>query len=104
MWKKCDIECDAVSCLPIFKLCPWCFQQPSGDSAHGLFVLSRVFGNDLYRRTRACLFCIFVTPTTVPLHYFVNSGSFLWAVHIFSFHVWPFAFKLQVTWIKNYCS
>jgi len=36
-------------------------------------------------------------PMTVPLHYFVNSGSFLWAVRIFSFHVWPSAFMLQVT-------
>jgi len=26
------------------------------------------------------------------------------AIQVFSFHVWPFAFMLQVTWIKNYRS
>jgi len=25
-------------------------------------------------------------------------------IQVFSFHVWPFAFMLPVTWIKNYCS
>jgi len=59
--------------------------------------LARVFHYDLNRRTRACLLCIFVPLPTVPLQYYVNSGYFLWVVHIFSLHDWLFAFMLQVT-------
>jgi len=37
----------------------------------------------------------------------VNSDSFYWAlsvvtVHIYLLHVWPFAFMLQMTWIKAF--
>jgi len=29
---------------------------------------TRVFDYDLYRRTQACMLCVFFSPSTVPLH------------------------------------
>jgi len=83
----------------VFSTAQWRLRH-TGDR---LLELSRVFGNDLYRRTWTCLLCMFVPPPTVQLHYFVNSGSFLWTVHIFSFHVWTFTFMLQavIAWLES---
>jgi len=33
--------------------------------------------------------------------YKTHLATLLVTVHIFSFHVWPFAFMLQVTWVKQ---
>ena len=48
---------------------------------HGL--IDRVFDYDLYWRTRACLLCIPVPPSTVPIHYVVYSGYFHWTLSLF---------------------
>jgi len=74
---------NAVSFLPVFQamflflIARWRFRH-TGSSG-----LARFFDYDLYWRTRACLFRIFVPPPTVPLHYVVNSGSFLLAFTLF---------------------
>jgi len=49
----------------------------------GSLGLARLLNYDLHRRTRTCLLCIFVPPPTVPLHYVVNSRSFLWTFSLF---------------------
>jgi len=60
--------------------------------------LAHVFDYTLYRRMRAC----FVYLCHHPLSHFTNLltrplSLDLITVLIFSFHVWPFAFMLQVT-------
>jgi len=47
-------------------------------TGEGLLGLSRVFGNDLYMRKRACLLCIFVPPIDV------GAGTFLGVRRIFA--------------------
>ena len=49
----------------------------------GFSGFARVFDYNLYRRTQACLLCMFVLPPTVPLHEGVNSASFLMALSLF---------------------
>jgi len=111
MWKRCDFECVlrqaslmGHSCLFFYAvfLVFLTAQWRLGNTGS-----ARVFIYDLYRRTQACLLCIFVPPPTVPLHWVANSRSFLWALPLFihfRFYVWPFAFMLQMTWIKQYPS
>ena len=52
------------------------FNSPVPIAAHGSSGIVRVFVYDLYWRKLACLFCIFVLPRAVPLHWIVDSGSF----------------------------
>jgi len=60
------------------------FNSPVATPAHELLGLSPSLRlRYIYRRTRACLLCIFVPPPTVPLHLVVNSDSFLWTVSLF---------------------
>jgi len=63
--------------------------------------LARVLDYDLYLRTRACLVCIFEPLPKVLSHFTMLLIRALFVVHatlhIFLFHVWPFAFMLQVT-------
>ena len=111
IWKSCDFECvqDRYQCCVIFAFFLSCvlgvFNSPVATPAHGLLPESSI---TIYIGERQLALYICAT-TTVPLHQVVNSASFLWTlsvatVHIFAFHVWPFAFMLQVTWIKQYCS
>jgi len=73
-----------VSCFPVFlSYVLGVFNSPVAIQHTGSSGFARVFDNDLYRRTRACLLGIFLLPPTAQLHYLVNSGSFLWDVRIF---------------------
>jgi len=89
MWKSCDFECvwDRYQCCVIFACFSSCVLgvftgtwRLRHTSSSGL---ARVFDNDLYRRTGACMLCIFVPPPTAPLRAVVDSGSFLWALSLF---------------------
>jgi len=64
--------------------------------------LARVFDYDLYRRMPACFVYLCYHPRSHFTKLLTRALFFdLVTVHIFSFYVWPFAFMLQVTWIKN---
>jgi len=102
MWKSVILKVfktgiNAVSFFPclFLKLCVFLlFSTAQWRLRHtGSPGLARFLDYDLYRRTQACLPCVFVPLPMVPLHYVVYSGSFLWAfsLFLFSFHVWPFA-------------
>jgi len=80
--------------------------SPVATPAHGLLGLSLSLRlRFLYRRTQACL--IFLCHHRRSHFTKLLTRALLFGpvtVHIFSFHVWPFALMLQVTWIKQYHS
>jgi len=60
---------NAVSVLPVFYAVFLVFLTTLWLLWHtGSSGFAQVFDYDLFRITRPCLFCIFVTPPTVPLH------------------------------------
>jgi len=68
---------------------PWCTQwrlQRWGSA--------RVFDYCLYCRTRACLLCMFVPPTT-SLIKVVNSGSLHWALSVFIYFRFTLTFGVN---------
>jgi len=89
--EKYGFECVLRQVSKLCHFCPTCFQavfllfltaqwrfRYTGSSG-----LARFLDYDVYWRTQACLLCIFVPQPTVPLHYFVNSSSFVWAFSLF---------------------
>jgi len=93
---------NAVSFLPVFKLCYWCFQQSSGGFSTRAPRLSPSLRLGLqFILEKASLLC-FVYLCHHPRSYFTKllTQAFLLGlvtVHIFLFHVWPFTIMLQVT-------
>ena len=86
----------AVSFLPVFMLCSRCFQQPNGDSstrAQPEFLIA------IYMEEKqACFVCLCHHPRSHFTKLLTGIFSLgLVTIHIFSFHVWPFVFMLQVT-------
>jgi len=77
--------------------------SPVATPAYGLLGLHPSF-RLRFISDDASLLCMFVPPPTAPLHQVGPLSLCLVTVHIFSFHVWPFAFMLQVTWTKQYRS
>jgi len=64
--------------------------------------LARVFDYDLCRRKRVCLLCIFMPPLKVRSRFtkLLTRAIFIGACYC-SYIFAPFAFMLEVTWIKN---
>jgi len=86
MWKSVILNVDktginTVSCLPVFYVVFLVFSTAQWWLRYS--GLNRFLDYDLYWRTGAFLHCIYVPPSTVPLHYVVNSGSFLWTFSLF---------------------
>jgi len=76
-------------------------EPPRGDGT------ARILDYNLYRRRRACFVYLchhprshFTKLLTLPLFWTLSVVT----VHIFAFHVWPFGFMWQVSWIKPYRS
>jgi len=93
---------NAVSFLPIFSAVFLVFLTARWRLRYTEYLDSaRVFDYDLYLRRRACLLCIFVPSPKVRFHFSMLLIRALFfehvTVHLFSFHVWPFTFMLQVT-------
>jgi len=84
------------------------FNSPVATPAHGLLGLSSS-RRLRFASEKASLLALYIYLCHHPLSHFTKlliglSSSGLVTVHILSFHVWPFAFKLQVTRIKQYRS
>jgi len=65
------------------------FNSPVPTPAHGILGLgiARVFICDLYWRTRACLLCIFLPPSTVPVHFTKLLTRALFVVGLVTVHI-----------------
>jgi len=60
---------NALLFLPVFQAVFMVFLTARWLLRHtGSSGLAHVFDYDLYRRTQACLLCMFMPPPTVPLH------------------------------------